>query len=449
MSVPPTNSSGSWLDWWSFGDTNTWESDLGYCPLSCTNLGVSFLGDGSAVVVDDGTNAAWLQYNVWESDGTTNLVVDEGSVMLWFAPDWASESQGGAGPGVWGRLLETGEFATNADYGWWSLYLDPPGENVYFSAQDGNGNQTNYLSAPISWSTNQFHLLALTYSSTNTALFIDGVVAARGPGVTIYPSPEVLSNGFWLGSDDTGTNQCHGILDDVSTYNWQLDSNTISAEFVLNELWYLYNSMNVANIVQAPFTPEVAPTFDAITGPGYLSVVSSNSGCGNNTNVWLTNTTARVVSNAVNLTFTIAGGTNGLAYDVFATPALAKPLTNGLWTWMGQGYPCVTYTIPGLTNSDVFLILGTPLDSDGDGLTDAYELLVSHTNPHVADSSGDGMLDGWKVLWGMYPLINNPALSIERDNFVYDGTGRLETVFGVLAEMFNFDAEGNIQNDQP
>jgi len=205
----------------------------------------------------------------------------------------------------------------------------------------------------------------------------------------------------------------------------------------------------VANIVQAPFTPEVAPTFDAITGPGYLSVVSSNSGCGNNTNVWLTNTTARVVSNAVNLTFTIAGGTNGLAYDVFATPALAKPLTNGLWTWMGQGYPCVTYTIPGLTNSDVFLILGTPLDSDGDGLTDAYELLVSHTNPHVADSSGDGMLDGWKVLWGMYPLINNPALSIERDNFVYDGTGRLETVFGVLAEMFNFDAEGNIQNDQP
>jgi len=253
-----------------------------------------------------------------------------------------------------------------------------------------------------------------------------------------------------MGSDDTGTNQCHGILDDVSTYNWQLDSNTISAEFVMNELWYLYNPMNVANIVQAPFTPQVAPTFDAITGPGYLLAISTNSsGCTDSTNVWLTNTTMKVVSNAVNLTFTIAGGTNGLAYDIFATPALAKPLTNGLWTWMGQGYPCVTYTIPSLTNSDVFLILGTPQDSDRDGLTDAYERLVSHTNPYVADSGGDGMLDGWKVLWGMNPLTNNPAQSGERDNFVYDGTGRLETVSGVLAEMFNFDAEGNIQQDQP
>ena len=66
---------------------------------------------------------------------------------------------------------------------------------------------------------------------------------------------------------------------------------------------------------------------------------------------------------------------------------------------MGQGPHCATYMIPGLANSPVFLLLGTPQDSDHDGLTDAYELLVSHTDPNKADTSGDGILDGWKYLW--------------------------------------------------
>src|SRR5208283_1553648 len=98
--APSTNSySRPWMEYWSFSNTNTWQTELGYSPVSYTNLGVSCLGDGTSVVVDDSTNAAWLQYNVWESDGYANLTVDVGSAMLWFAPDWSSQSQGGTGPG--------------------------------------------------------------------------------------------------------------------------------------------------------------------------------------------------------------------------------------------------------------------------------------------------------------------------------------------------------------
>ncbi len=452
---PPTNSSNPWLDYWTFSNTNTWQTALGYEAVSWTNLGVSLLGDGTAVVVDDSTNAAWLQYNVWESDGTTNLTVDVGSLMLWFSPDWSSQSQGGTGPGSWGPLIETGAFTTNASYGFWSLYVDPPGSNILFSAQDGLGDETNYLSAPISWTNNQVHFVALTYSSTNSALYIDGVCVTNGPGVTIYPSPEVLSNGMWLGSDSTGSNQCHGIVSDVSTYNYPLDAGTINGTFVMNEVFYLSDMASTANIIQAPFTPETTPIFDAVAGAGDLVAISTNSsGCVNSSNVWITNTTATVTTNGVSLTFTIEGGSNGLAYDVFATPALTSPLTNGIWTWMGQGYQCVTYTIqPALTNSAVFLLLGTPQDSYGNGLTDAYELLVLHKNP-ANTNSGDGMLDGWKVLWGMNPLINNSAQPSERATYTYDGTGRLETNSGVSStgfspEVFGFDNEGNIFSDQP
>ena len=37
---------GNQLDSWSFYDTNAWTSDLGYAPVSWTNLAVSNLGDG-------------------------------------------------------------------------------------------------------------------------------------------------------------------------------------------------------------------------------------------------------------------------------------------------------------------------------------------------------------------------------------------------------------------
>ena len=77
--APLSDPTNCFLNSWCFYDTNTWCSDLGHAALSCTNLNASLLGDGSAVVLDS-TNAAWLQYNVIENDGTTNLTVDQGSL---------------------------------------------------------------------------------------------------------------------------------------------------------------------------------------------------------------------------------------------------------------------------------------------------------------------------------------------------------------------------------
>jgi len=238
-------------------------------------------------------------------------------------------------------------------------------------------------------------------------------------------------------------------MNSLRTYNCQLNEGSVNTEWALNVVFY-FGGGAMPYIAQAQSMPEISPVFDAVTGPGYLVAVATNTtSCTNSANVWITNPTATVSGGAVNLTFTIAGGSNGLAYDVFATPALAMPLTNGTWTWMGQGYQCVTYAMPGLTNSDVFLLLGTPQDSYDNGLTDAYELLVLHQNPANGSKSGDGMLDGWKVLWGMNPLINNAAQPSERGNYLYDGTGRLQTDTGIENELFGFDAEGNIQSDQP
>jgi hypothetical protein len=257
----------------------------------------------------------------------------------------------------------------------------------------------------------------------------------------------VLANGFWIGSASNGTAQAHGMFDGLATYANPVDAGTIQSTYWQGYPIYNLNPMNQASWASAPSSPQNTPTFEAITGPGNLTSLGAVANCVTNSAVWMTNVVATLLTNGtMNLAFTIAGGSNGCAYDVFATSAMAYPITNAQWWWMGQGYQCTRYVLTNLPASSALLILGTPQDSDQDGLTDAYELLVSHTNPHKADSSGDGMLDGWKVLWGLNPLINNAAQSSERSNYGYNLTDWLNAITGVRSGAISPDAEGNVQS---
>ena len=114
------------------------------------------------------------------------------------------------------------------------------------------------------------------------------------------------------------------------------------------------------------------------------------------------------------------------------------------WAWEGQGYHCNIYTITNLPNTDCFLILGTPQDSDGDGLTDAYENLVSKSNPYIYNTSGDGLSDGWDVLLGLSPLVNQVAQPSTRSNYSYDSADWLEGISGIRTGSVSLDNEGNV-----
>jgi len=405
--VPP----GGPLRSWSFSDTNAWTDDAGYSPISFTNLTSTTLGDGTALVVDS-TNPAWLNFKVVEQDLTTNLALDQGSVIFWVAPtSWASVSQQGSGPGAWASLLQVGAYPANPGEGYWGLGMDPAGANLYFAGQSNNGTGGTYLSTPISWTTNRWHNVALTYSSSNSSLYIDGALAASGSGVQYLPGPQAVAAGFYVASDPSGLLQAHAMLDDLATYNYQLDPVTIAVTFQSQSLPYYANPMNAANMARlptAPSTPSEGAVFDAVTGHGDLQFVTNAAACSNLDTVYITNVSCQpVAGGGENVFFTIGGGSNGVAYDVFATTALAQPMVNAQWYWMGQGYACSRYLLPNVANSAVFLILGTPLDSNAQGLTDAYQLLVCKTNPYQPNSSG--LLYGWDVEFGLTPTQANLA----------------------------------------
>src|SRR6266705_958979 len=187
-------------------------------------------------------------------------------------------------------LIEVGSYTTNASYGWWSIYTDPEGVNLYFSAQTNNGSGATYLSVPISWNiTNRWHHLAFTYSATNSSFYLDGEFVTNGSPVTYWPAPDVLTSGFFIGSASNGLAQAHGMFDELYTYDYPVDADTVFGTWWYSEIWYSGNPDNKANIASAPSQPAMTPYFNAVTGSGYLIQLTNSAPCSTNSNVWMTN----------------------------------------------------------------------------------------------------------------------------------------------------------------
>ena len=115
-------------------------------------------------------------------------------------------------------------------------------------------------------------------------------------------------------------------------------------------------------------------------------------------------------SNSLSLTLTNvdAGGINDVYYttNLGLLPAPALCRTN--WAWLGRGYPGQSvFTVTNPPQPQCYFILGNAAcDSDFDGLPDAYESLVSHTQPGVpsiVSSDGYGTPDAWYLQHNLDP----------------------------------------------
>jgi hypothetical protein len=441
------------LDSWSF--LNGFEDDYGVPPLDYSNV-VNLPGpDGNALMVDTNVTA-YYNFQIY-MDGSTNLIPNSGTISFWVNPYWSSSStNGGAGPGDEARFVDVGSFSTNASIGWWSIRTDDGGTNIYFEGQNGAGGQATYICYPISWASNTWVSVAISYSPTNSTLFLNGITMTNGLGVSYYPDTNVLAEGLWFGSDDEGSNQMDGLIAGIETLNMPVNSNVVASLIIQPS--FAYTDGNAFNLLSSAASNPSAELNvpDVFTGSGFLTTISTSS-CPNATNeydVWITNVvTQRVVSGTnvtMDVTFTIGGGSNGVPYDVFASSILSGGETNPVtWGWQGQGYTCDTYELTNIpnnvTNYAAFVILGTPLSYDNDGLTAAYQYLVSHTNPHVDDQDGAGIPDGWQVLLGLNPLVNQVAQPSTRSTYTYDTADRLTGISGVKpTSSVGLDNEGNV-----
>lgn len=140
--------------------------------------------------------------------------------------------------------------------------------------------------------------------------------------------------------------------------------------------------------------------------------------------------TVQLETQAVNpANFAVDATSRGTTYST-SNPAVAVVDENGLVTAKGPGNVVITARNDGLVTTLMLQSFGL-LDSDGDGIPDAWEIAnglnpfdpsdasqdpdhdgltnlqeyLLGTNPHVADTDGDGLSDGDEIKLGTNPLV--------------------------------------------
>ncbi|MDB6019247.1 MAG: hypothetical protein JWR19_3736 [Pedosphaera sp.] len=226
------------LGYWRF-NTNTWVGEQGQLPQFSTNLQLVASWSTNAVLVN--SNVANLKYRDLEVNNNANINCRNGTVSFWFKSGWNSTTtNSGTGPLSEGRLLELG--VKNTANGWWAVVFNTNGTQLTFVTQTNGVGVTN-LTSTVSWRSNDWHQIVVTYSLANSSLYLDGLaVVTNGLGVTNYPNFIARGlTGFNIGSDKDGANQARGQYEELKTFNYVWTGTAISNAYHSDALPLILN----------------------------------------------------------------------------------------------------------------------------------------------------------------------------------------------------------------
>jgi hypothetical protein len=338
-----------------------------------------------------GDQYALVQYPVVEPNGRTNVTFDFGSARFYYRPLWSSTNLNGTGPGHYARLLEVGLLSGSATYGWWSIYLNPAGTQLSFAGQ-ANGESAEFVNAAVSLNSNQWYQIVVTYSPSNSFIYVDGELVGEGEGVSRFPGTNAQAQtGLSIGCTSLGGSLMRGDMDWLQTFNYQLCDWNIT-----NEYW---------NPNPPASSGGSGPSSGGSPGPPGSSGGSGGSGGTNSsspayyglassTNLWI-----EILPPTNHISVLLLHNTlSGTNYQVLSRTALHS---NNNWfvlqdVFGAENTNCTVTTV----NTDVlpsqFMICGVSEDADGDGLSDIWEAIASHTSITNADTGSTGIPDGYK-----------------------------------------------------
>lgn len=213
---------------WTFNEP-TFVGNRGQIPqrLNHTKLTPGIDGSGLSLIPDK--PGACFNLRGQESDGQFNLASNNGTIFLFFKPDWSS----GGGPGQIAPLFSVGLWTADASYGYWGLTFSPDGRELFLGIQK-DGTTQRFLVTPIDWKSGQWHHIRLTYSPSYAGLFIDGEKAqAQGAAsIALTPNPKLLQkDGIDLLCDRYGLAHAKGTIDEIEIYNYGMGSNNVKARY--------------------------------------------------------------------------------------------------------------------------------------------------------------------------------------------------------------------------
>lgn len=316
--------------------------------------------------------------------GETNLAT-AGALRFWFRPYWSAAPAGG-GPGQRVCLAEMLAAETSRSITLWRLEVEADGSSLMLVRQSDGGEEV-LLRTALDWKAGEWHQLALNYSPKATVLFVDGLRVGTGAGVPTAP-PAALRL-VW-GSNPDGKQAAEGELDELYTFAGPLE---VGLQYTtLRELAALGPISEEEDRQLAEAEAKWASAESRQAEEPLMQRLGGTPECFTNVPVYLTNLAAVLQANSGwTARFDLQGGPSGVHWDIFGTTNLAaNHVTNAQWFWLERGLSCSTYQYTNQFGERSFYIVGSTNDTDGGGLPDAYERLVTHTDP--GDPGDDRLL---------------------------------------------------------
>jgi hypothetical protein len=386
-------------------EARVWWPDYGVLNESWSGYALECSGPGARPLVVPAVRA----------EGRLNLATEAaGALRFWVKPHWSGAAFGARpGPGRFACLAELGAGSGDRSGVCWSLRVNPEGSLLVLAAR-GEEGMVELLRAPISWRAGAPHLISLNFGPEGTSLYVDARLAAEGTGtVPVGPADSRLS----LGGSLEGTDVAEADFDEVFSFGAPLTADELA--FYYRATWNAVVAGSVYPAEPGGFSrPLSALTAEAATGdsggpplPPGAEEGGGDGGGGSVTNfppLWTLGAglclypVAFVSSHSLTLSLTNTPDSGWLtnAYDLFYTTNLAGLSAPALcvsnWAWLARSNPGQTnFVVSNLSFPQCYFRLGTMRDSDNDGLPDAYEAMVSHTDPNFPEGNGDADGDGY------------------------------------------------------
>jgi hypothetical protein len=323
--------------------------------------------------------------------GRTNITQTAGSIRFWFNSYWSTSA---GGPGSPALLLET----TPEGDGSIALFIVPDGSAVCLVRQTTSGAQI-LLQSQIVFEAGEWHMFALNYTPSGLTLFIDGVFVAG----YLAPFGGLSATALVIGSNLGGTQAAEGEFEELSSFAQPLSADSVAAYYNalsnLAAMGPLTAEEQQARRLTSSATAQTANVDDKAQAER-SSLLASAGSCASELAIVRS-------ADGKSVTVTIQNGVEGTTYDIFRTLELkGTPASDSDWRWMAKGLNGQSFTFRNPGACQGFFIAACDQDTDADGLTDAFEQLISKTDPNDAETFGQPDVD-WYFASNI--LVNDPA----------------------------------------
>ncbi len=384
-----------------------WDSDFGDPARAYTGLNVvpGWSNDGTCLSVD--TNCAYLNLEVYQQpDSWTNISVDSsnGSLSFWYQANYTSVADGGDGPGNWAALINIGAYTTNATVGDWLLAIDPPASNILFLTASGGSRQVVFK-YPIDMDAGDWWQIGVSWSDTNTCLYLNGQLATNGGPVVYRPTyGECLEYGFFVGSLGTnGNGQARGQFQNLLSYDYPLSPDEVARDYAGISAAILDWGATIRGGGGFHANDSGPPEVGGGDGGGSTNSPPAFNFTQPTNGLWLEMTGVSNGTAYLNL----HNATN-YVYEVFSTTDLSAPWNIETEVFPGTNQPTTPFTVPQSERGDLFLWARdwTGITSNGNQTPDWWfwyyfgTLGLSDTN---MDSAGNTLISDYQN--GMDPNV--------------------------------------------